>query len=90
MSYYTGTFLVGAHSIWGFISKTTNIFWNILVLPIDYSLNEKNILGIFVYLFLCKVMTTKVNFRFYKECSQAVTSLICKRAIFAQDASIAY
>ena len=37
-----------------------------MVLPIDYSLYEKTIPGIFVYLFIFKVTTTKVSFRFYK------------------------
>ena len=45
------------------------------------------ILAIFVYLFICKVTTIKVNFRFYKQCSQAETRLICKQAIFPQNAS---
>ena len=36
---------------------------------------EKTILRIFVYLFICKFTTTKVNFRFYKQCSQVATCL---------------
>ena len=43
---------------------------------------------IFVYLFICKVTTTKVNFRFYKQSSQATTRLICEGAIFVQAALI--
>ena len=35
------------------------------------------------YLVISKVTTKKVNFRFYKQCSQATTRLICERAIFA-------
>ena len=42
----------------------------------------------FVYLFIFEVTTTKLSFRFYKQCSQAVTRLIRERAIFAQNASI--
>ena len=42
-------------------------FW---VLLNDYSLYEKAILGSFVYLFICEDTATKVNFRFYKQCSQ--------------------
>ena len=64
----------------------SGIFW---VLPINRSLYEKAILGIFVYLFICRVKT-KVNFRFYKQCNQGATCLICKRAIFAQNASIVF
>ena len=39
------------------------------------------ILGILVYLVISKVATTKVNFRFYKQCSQVATCLICEQAI---------
>ena len=39
-------------------------------------------IGIFAYLCICEVKTTKVYFRFYKQCSQAATRLICERAIF--------
>ena len=56
------------------------MFW---VLPIAYSLYKKKTLGIFIYLFVCKVKTIKVNFRFYKQCSQAETRLICERAILS-------
>ena len=42
----------------------SGIFW---ILPVDYSLNEKKILGIFVYLFISRITMTKVNFRFYKQ-----------------------
>ena len=31
---------------------------------------------------------TKVNFHFYRHCIQATTGLICKQAIFAQNASM--
>ena len=48
------------------------------------------ILEIFVYLFIYEVTATKVNFCFYKQCSQAATRLICERAIFAQNASIVF
>ena len=63
------------------------MFW---VLPIAYSLYEKTILEIFVHLFICEVTTTKGNFRFYKQCSQTATRLICERAIFAPNASIVF
>ena len=56
----------------------SEIFW---FLPIDYSLYKKTTLEIFVYLFICEVMTNKVNFRFYKQYSQAATRLkltLCK------------
>ena len=44
--------------------------------------------GIFAYVFIFNVTTTQVNFRFYKQCSQGPTRLICERAISAQNASI--
>ena len=58
--------------IWGSISKTRNIFQNAWVLP----------------LFICKVTTIKVNFNFYKQCSQSETCLICEQAIFLQNVYI--
>ena len=64
MSYYTATFLVAAHRFgvpFPKLQTFSGIFW---ALPIDYSLYEKTIPGIFVYLFIYKVTTTKVNFRF--------------------------
>ena len=64
MSYYTATFLVGAHRFgvpFPKLQTFSEIFW---ALHIDYSLFEKMILGIFIYLFICEVTTTKVNFRF--------------------------
>ena len=64
MSYYTATFLVGAHRIgvpFPKLQTFSEIFW---ALHIDYSQYEKTILGIFVYLFIYEVTTTKVNFRF--------------------------
>ena len=60
------------------------IFW---VLAIDYILYKKSILVIFVYLFICKVTTKKVNVCFYKQCSQAATCLTCQQAIFVQNAN---
>ena len=54
---------------------------------VDFNLYEKTILGIFVYLFIWEVTTTKVNFHFYKQCSQVATRLICKWAIFVLNAS---
>ena len=76
MSYYTATFLVGAHRFgvpFPKLQTFSEIFW---ALYIDYSQYEKTILGIFVYLFIYEVTMTKVNFRFYKQCSQAATRLI--------------
>ena len=64
MSYYTATFLVGAHRFgvpFPKLQTFSEIFW---ALHIDYSQYEKTILGIFVYLFIYEVTTAKVNFRF--------------------------
>ena len=47
-------------------------------------------LGIFVYMFICEVTTTKLDFHFYKHCNQTATRLICQRVIFAQNASIVF
>ena len=58
------TFLVGAS---GFgvpfpeLQTFSELFW---ALHIYYSQYKKTILGIFVYLFIYEVTTTKVNFRF--------------------------
>ena len=77
MSYYTATFLAGAHGFGLLFPKLQTFLENIWALHIDYSSEyEKTILGIFVYLFIYKVTMTKVNFRFYKQCSQAATHLI--------------
>ena len=64
MSYYTATFLVGAHRFgvpFPKLQTFSEIFW---ALHIDYSQYEKTILGIFVYLFIYEVTTAKVNLRF--------------------------
>ena len=64
MSYYTATFLAGAHRFgvpFPKLQTFSEIFW---ALHIDYSQYEKTILRIFVYLFIYEVTTTKVNFRF--------------------------
>ena len=64
MSYYTETFLVGAHRFGvPFLKLQTfsEMFW---ALHIDDSQYEKMILEIFVYLFIYEVTTTKVNFGF--------------------------
>ena len=45
---------------------------------LDYYVYEKTILGIFVYLFICKVTMTKINFRFYKQYKQVATHFICE------------
>ena len=66
-SYYTHTFLLGAYWLrfpFPKLQTFSGIFW---VLAIDYSLYGKAMLGIFVYLFICEVTTTKVNFPFYKQ-----------------------
>ena len=47
---------------------------------LDYCVYEKTILGIFVYLFICKVTMTKINFRFYKQYKQVATHFICEWA----------
>ena len=90
LSLYTKTFLVGAYWFgvpFPKLQTFSAIFW---VLPIEYSLCKKKILGIFVYLFISKVTTKKVNFRLYKQCSQGATRIICEQAILAQNASIAF
>ena len=88
MSYYTGIFLVDAY-LFGVplpkLQKFSEIFW---VLAIDYSLYEKAMPGICVYLFICEVTTTKVNFHFCKQCSQAATRLIWERTIFEENTGI--
>ena len=64
MSYYTATFLVGAHRF-GVPFPDLQTFSEIfLALHIGYIQLEKTILGIFVYLFIYEVTTKKVNFRF--------------------------
>ena len=63
MSCYTVTFLVGAHRFgvpFPKLQTFSEIFW---ALYIDYSLYEKTILGILVYLFIYEVTTKNVNFR---------------------------
>ena len=64
MSYYTAIFLIGAYRFgvpFPKLQTFSEIFW---ALHIDYSQYEKTIPGIFVYLFIYEVTTTKVNFRF--------------------------
>ena len=64
MSYYTATFLVGAHRFgvpFPKLQTFSEIFW---ALHIDYSQYENTILGIFVYLFIYEVTMREVNFRF--------------------------
>ena len=63
-------------------------YFTFFLLTIIYM--NKAILRIFVYLFICKVTTIKVNFCFQKQCSQTVTRLICESAIFAQNAIIVF
>ena len=90
MSYYTVIVLAGAHYFGVLFPKLQTISRIFLLLPIDYSLYENMLLGIFVYLFIFEVTTTKVNFRFYKQCRKAVTHLFRKGPIFAQNASIGF
>lgn len=72
------------------ISKTTNISGILWVRRIGYSLYEKTALVIVVNLFIYEVTATKVNARFYKQCSQAAARLIWEKAIFAQNAGIIF
>ena len=64
MSYYTATFLVGAQRFGVPFPKPKTFSEIFRALHIDYSQHEKTILGIFVYLFMYEVTTTKVNFHF--------------------------
>ena len=50
LSYYTGTFLIGVHWFEVPFPKLQTFSVTLWVLPIDYSLYEKTILGI---LFIC-------------------------------------
>ena len=84
MSYYTRTFLVGAYWFGVPFPKLQTFYEISWVLPIEYSLCKKTILGIFVYLFISKVTTKKVNFRFYKQCSQGAIRLLCEQAILSK------
>ena len=64
MSYYTATFLVGAHRFgvpFPKLQTFSEIFW---ALHIDYSQYEKTMLGIFIYFFIYEVTMAKVNFHF--------------------------
>ena len=85
-----GHFLVGVHWLGVPFPKLKTFSRMFCVLPINYGLYEKTVLGIFVYLFIYEVTTIKVNFRSCKQCSQAETRLICERAIFLQNASIIF
>ena len=64
MSYYTATFLVDVHRFGVPFPKLHTFSEIFSALHIDYSQYEKMILGIVVYLFIYKVTTTIVNFRF--------------------------
>ena len=86
--YYTNTFLVGAHRFrvpFPELQIFSETFWALLLTAVY---TKKTILWIFAYLFIYEVTTTNVNFRFYKQSSQAATGLICERASFAENASI--
>ena len=76
MPYYAATFLVGAHRFGVPFPKPQTFSEIFVALHIDYSQYEKTILGIFACLFIYKVTTTKLNFSFYKQCSQAAVRLI--------------
>ena len=58
------TVLVTAHRFGVPLPKLQTFSEILWALHIDYSQYEKTILGIFVYLFINEVTTTKVNFRF--------------------------
>ena len=91
LSCYTGTFLVGAHWFGVPFPKLQTFSRIFCVLPIDYSLYEKIILGFwYIYLFAKLQRNLIVNFLFYRQCNQAATHLICERAILAQNASIVF
>ena len=62
MSYYTATFLVGAHRFGVPFPKLQTFFEIFWALHVDYSQHKKTILGIFVDLFIYEVTLTKVNF----------------------------
>ena len=64
MTYYTVTFLVGAHRFGVPFPKLQTFFEILWALRIHYSQYKKTILTIFAYLFIYEVSTTKVNFRF--------------------------
>ena len=76
MSYCTAIFLVGAQGFGVQFPKLQTFSEIFGALHIHYSQYEKTILEIFVYLFIYEVKTTKVNFPFQKQCSQAATRLI--------------
>ena len=86
MPYYTATFLLGAHRFRLLLPKRQTFSEILWTLPIDYSQDEKTILGIFAYLFIYD----KSKFSFLKQWGQAVTRLFWEQAIFAQNASIAF
>ena len=67
--------------IWGSIFKTANFFWNILGSAYWLQSIWKNHTRNFCFLFISKVTTTKINFRFYKQCSQGAAGLICEGVI---------
>ena len=52
MPYYTATFLLGAHRFRLLLPKLQTFSEILWALPIDYSQDEKTILGIFAYLFI--------------------------------------
>ena len=81
--------MLGSHLFGVAFSRLHTFSGIIWVLPINYSLYEKLIRGIIVYLFISKVSTKKVNFRFfYKQFVQGAKSLISKGV--AQNASIIF
>ena len=86
-SYLVGTFFVDSDWFGVPFPKLLVLFGIFWVLRIDYSLYEKTILGIFVYLFISEITVTKVSFCFYKQCSQAATLFICKKFILANNSS---
>ena len=86
---YTGIFLVVAHR---FVVPSYHLqnykhlleYFGLYLLTTVYT---KKLYEEFLFLFICEVTMTKVNFRFHKQCSQAGARLFCKLAIFALNAS---
>ena len=77
MSYYTATFLTGAHRFgvpFPKLQMFSEIFWALHILTKAYT--KKTILGIFVYIFIYEVTTAEVSFRFLKQYSQVTTRLV--------------
>ena len=68
--------MLGSHLFGVAFSRLHTFFGIIWVLPINYSLYEKLIRGIIVYLFISKVSKKKVNFRFFINSSFKVQKVL--------------